>query len=180
MRWSASEPTLRPNATCWTAPRRALSASGMRRRKARPCWKSFPAKHLRSRMSATAPGQMTSTGFCWRGRQNYEQARQGSSMSVLDWLIINQMLTNSQSRIRQAVSCSQEAPYTPSFSSLDDDSSFKQKISSVAGSAEAAVPVRPADFSAAVIQAAVVAVSAAAAAQTEPTRSHHLASSASR
>jgi len=49
-----------------------------------------------------------------------------------------------------------------------------------AGSAEAAVPVRPADFSTVVIQAEVAAVSAAAAAQTEPTRSHHLASSASR
>jgi len=64
------------------------------------------------------------------GRQNYEQARQGSSMSVLDWLIINQMLTNSQSRIRQAVSCSQEAPYAPSFSSLDDDSSSRRSSGS--------------------------------------------------
>src|ERR1044071_6508963 len=64
------------------------------------------------------------------GRQNYEQARQGSSMSVLDWLIINQMLTNSQSRIRQAVSYSQEAPYAPSFSSLDDDSTSRRSSSS--------------------------------------------------
>jgi len=64
------------------------------------------------------------------GRQNYEQARQGSSMSVFDWLIINQMLTNSQSRIRQAVSCSQEAPYAPSFSSLDDDSGSRRSSSS--------------------------------------------------
>src|ERR1051326_5624506 len=64
------------------------------------------------------------------GRQNYEQARQGSSMSVLDWLIINQMLTNSQSRIRQAVSYSQEAPYAPSFSTLDDDSTSRRSSSS--------------------------------------------------
>jgi len=68
------------------------------------------------------------------GRQNYEQARQGSSMSVLDWLIINQMLTNSQSRIRQAVSCSQEAPYAPSFSSLDDDSTSSRRSSSSSSS----------------------------------------------
>ena len=68
------------------------------------------------------------------GRQNYEQARQGSSMSVLDWLIINQMLTNSQSRIRQAVSCSQEAPYAPSFSSLDDSSSSSRSSSWSSGS----------------------------------------------
>jgi uncharacterized membrane protein YgcG len=61
------------------------------------------------------------------GRQNYEQARQGSSMSVFDWLIINQMLSNSQSRIRQAVSCSQEAPYTPS---VDDSSSSSSSSSS--------------------------------------------------
>lgn len=65
-----------------------------------------------------------------QSRQDYEQARQGSSMSVVDWLIINQMLTNSQSRIRQAVSCSQEAPYAPSFSSLDDDSTSSRSSSS--------------------------------------------------
>ena len=47
-----------------------------------------------------------------------------------------------------------------------------------AGSTEAAVPVRPTDFLAAVTQAAEVAASAAAAAQTELTRSHLLAISA--
>jgi len=38
-------------------------------------------------------------------------------------LIINRLLSNSQSQIQQAVTCSQEAPYTPSFSAADDSSS---------------------------------------------------------
>jgi uncharacterized membrane protein YgcG len=58
-----------------------------------------------------------------QARLDYERARQGSSMSVVDWLIINQMLNNSHSHIQQAVSCSQEAPYIPSPSSDDDSSS---------------------------------------------------------
>jgi uncharacterized membrane protein YgcG len=61
--------------------------------------------------------------YLLQSRQEYEQARQGSSMSVVDWLIINQMLNNSHSQMQRAVQCSQEAPYTPTFSSLDDDSS---------------------------------------------------------
>lgn len=65
-----------------------------------------------------------------QSRQDYEQARQGSSMSVVDWLIINQMLNNSHSQIQQAVSYSQEAPYAPSFSSLDDDSTSSRSSSS--------------------------------------------------
>ncbi|HEY2113816.1 MAG TPA: TPM domain-containing protein [Candidatus Angelobacter sp.] len=64
-----------------------------------------------------------------QSRQDYERARQGSSMSVVDWLIINQMLNNSQNQIRQAVSYSQEAPYTPSFSTLDDSSSSSSSSS---------------------------------------------------
>src|SRR4029077_8991998 len=56
-------------------------------------------------------------------RQDYERPRQGSSMSLVDWLIINQMLNNSHSHIQQAVSCSQEVPYTPPFSSVDDSRS---------------------------------------------------------
>jgi hypothetical protein len=58
-----------------------------------------------------------------KGRQDYEQARQGSSMSVVDWLIINELLSNSQNQVQQAVQCSQEEPYAPSFSTLDDSSS---------------------------------------------------------
>jgi uncharacterized membrane protein YgcG len=65
-----------------------------------------------------------------QSRQDYEQARQGSSMSVVDWLIINQMLNNSQNQIRQAVSYSQEAPYAPSFPTLDDSSSSSSRRSS--------------------------------------------------
>ena len=65
-----------------------------------------------------------------QSRQGYEQARQGSSMTLVDWLVINQMLSNSQNRMRQAVSCSQEEPYTPSFQSVDDSSSSSSSSSS--------------------------------------------------
>jgi uncharacterized membrane protein YgcG len=61
-----------------------------------------------------------------QSRQDYEQARQGSSMSLVDWLMINQMLNNSRSQIQQAVYYSQAAP-TPSFSSLDDDSTTNRR-----------------------------------------------------
>jgi uncharacterized membrane protein YgcG len=61
-----------------------------------------------------------------QARQDYERARQGSSMSVVDWLIINQMLNNSHSQMQQAVYCSQAAP-APSFSSLDDDSTTSRR-----------------------------------------------------
>lgn len=58
-----------------------------------------------------------------RGRQDYQQARQSSSMSVVDWLLINELLNNSQQQVRQAVQCSQEEPYVPSRSYSDDSSS---------------------------------------------------------
>src|SRR5215831_8071895 len=64
-----------------------------------------------------------------QSRQDYEQARQGSSMSLVDWLIINQMLSNSRSQMQQAVYWSQAAP-APVFSSLDDDSSSSRSSSS--------------------------------------------------
>jgi hypothetical protein len=64
-----------------------------------------------------------------QSRQDYEQARQGSSMSLVDWLIINQMLSNSRSQMQQAVYWSQAAP-APSFSSLDDDSTSNRRSSS--------------------------------------------------
>src|SRR5262249_3248879 len=68
-------------------------------------------------------------------RQDYEQARRDSSMSVVDWLLINELLDRSQSRVQQAVQFSQEAPYIPpprssswgssssSYSSSSSDSS---------------------------------------------------------
>jgi uncharacterized membrane protein YgcG len=64
-----------------------------------------------------------------QSRQDYEQARQGSSMSLVDWLLINQMLSNSRSQMQQAVYWSQAAP-APSFSSLDDDDSRSSSRSS--------------------------------------------------
>jgi uncharacterized membrane protein YgcG len=66
----------------------------------------------------------------WQSRQDYERARQDSSLSLVDWLIINQMLNNSRSQMQQAVSYSQEAPYAPAFSTLDDDSSSSSRSSS--------------------------------------------------
>jgi uncharacterized membrane protein YgcG len=67
-------------------------------------------------------------------RQDYEQARQGSSMSVVDWLVINQLLNNSHSQVQQAVQCSQEEPYVPSYSSSDDSSSSSSSSSFFGGS----------------------------------------------
>jgi uncharacterized membrane protein YgcG len=64
-----------------------------------------------------------------QSRQDYEQARQGSSMSLVDWLLINQMLSNSRSQMQQAVYWSQAAP-APTFSSLDDDDSRSSSRSS--------------------------------------------------
>jgi F0F1-type ATP synthase membrane subunit b/b' len=69
-----------------------------------------------------------------QARQDYERARQGSSMSVVDWLIINQMLNNSHSQMQQAVYCSQAAPPTPSFSSDDDSSSSSSVFGSSSSS----------------------------------------------
>src|SRR6185437_1271161 len=66
----------------------------------------------------------------WQSRQDYERARQDSSLSLVDWLIINQMLNNSRNQMQQAVSYSQEAPYAPAFSTLDDDSSSSSRSSS--------------------------------------------------
>lgn len=64
-----------------------------------------------------------------QSRQDYERARQNSSLSLVDWLIINQMLNNSRNQMQQAVSYSQEAP-APLFSSLDDSSSNSSRSSS--------------------------------------------------
>ena len=65
-----------------------------------------------------------------QSRQDYERARQNSSLSLVDWLIINQMLNNSRNQMQQAVSYSQEAPYAPSFYTQDDDSSSSRRSSS--------------------------------------------------
>jgi uncharacterized membrane protein YgcG len=72
--------------------------------------------------------------FLSKGRQDYEQARQGSSMSVVDWLLINELLSSSQNQVQQAVQCSQEEPYAPSFSTLDDSSSSSSGSSFFGGS----------------------------------------------
>ncbi len=50
-------------------------------------------------------------------RQGYYQARQNSSMSVVDWMMINHLLNNSHNQIQQAVEYSQAEPYVSSSSS---------------------------------------------------------------
>jgi len=63
-------------------------------------------------------------GLLLRSRQDYELARQNSSMSVVDWLMINEMLGRSRNQIQEAVTHSQEAPYVPpTLSSYSDNSS---------------------------------------------------------
>jgi uncharacterized membrane protein YgcG len=58
-----------------------------------------------------------------QSRQDYEQARQNSSMSVVNWLIINDLLSRSHSQVQQAVEYSQQEPYVSSSRSWDDSSS---------------------------------------------------------
>jgi uncharacterized protein len=57
-----------------------------------------------------------------QSRQMYEQARQDSSLSVFDWLIINNLLNSSHNQVQQAVEVSQAVPYVPSVSSSNNDS----------------------------------------------------------
>jgi uncharacterized membrane protein YgcG len=61
-----------------------------------------------------------------QGRQDYQRAQQNSSLSVLDWLFIHDLLNNSQTQVRRAAEYSQEAPYVaPSTGwSSGSDSSF--------------------------------------------------------
>jgi uncharacterized membrane protein YgcG len=63
-------------------------------------------------------------------RSLYDQAHQNSSMSLLDWMIINNFLNSSQMQVQQAVQASQAEPYVPppsydsSSTSTSDTSSF--------------------------------------------------------
>ena len=56
-------------------------------------------------------------------RQGYYQAQQNSSMSVVDWIMIHNLLNNSHNQVQQAVQYSQEEPYVSSSSSSNDSSS---------------------------------------------------------
>jgi uncharacterized membrane protein YgcG len=56
-------------------------------------------------------------------RQGYYQAQQNSSMSVVDWIMIHDLLNNSHNQVQQAVQYSQEEPYVSSSSSSNDSSS---------------------------------------------------------
>lgn len=50
-----------------------------------------------------------------QSRQDYEQARRYSSMSMVDWLIIDQLLNRSREQNQKAVEISQTEPPGPSF-----------------------------------------------------------------
>jgi uncharacterized membrane protein YgcG len=54
----------------------------------------------------------------------YNQAYQNSSMSLLDWIMINELLDNSERQVQQAVEVSQIEPYTPSFYDSNSTSTF--------------------------------------------------------
>ena len=49
-------------------------------------------------------------------RLMYNRAQQDSSMSVLDWIVINDLLNSSQRQVNQAVEASRAEPYVPSLS----------------------------------------------------------------
>ncbi|HLW51758.1 MAG TPA: TPM domain-containing protein [Candidatus Angelobacter sp.] len=70
-----------------------------------------------------------------RSRQDYQQARQSSSMSLVDWLIISDLLNRSDTAVRQAVQYSREEPVddTPSPISLFDSPSSDSGGSSSSG-----------------------------------------------
>lgn len=50
-----------------------------------------------------------------RSHLMYNQAYQNSSMSVFDWILINELLNSSQSQVQQAVQVSQAEPYVPTL-----------------------------------------------------------------
>jgi uncharacterized membrane protein YgcG len=65
-----------------------------------------------------------------RSREDYELARRNSSMSVVDWLLINEMLSRSHSQVQRAVVYSQEEPYAPAIDSSDSSNSSSSDSSS--------------------------------------------------
>jgi uncharacterized protein len=64
-------------------------------------------------------------------RLMYNQAYQNSSMSVFDWIIINDLLNSSQSQAQQAAQVSQTEPYVPT---LSYDSSSTSSVDTSFGS----------------------------------------------
>lgn len=62
-------------------------------------------------------------------RSLYDQAYQNSSMSVFDWILINDLLNNSRRQAQQAVHVSKAEPYTPPLT-YDSDSGSTSDTSS--------------------------------------------------
>ena len=104
MRWSAYGPTLRPNATCLESTKESIA----RIKEAKAQSQAMMEKLSRETFEITDVRDSSRTDevnrLLLQSRQDYERARQGSSLSLVDWLIINQILNNSQNQIRQAVS----------------------------------------------------------------------------
>lgn len=75
------------------------------------------------------------------GRSLYDQAHQNTSMSLFDWIVINDLLNSSHRQVQQAVQVSQAEPYVPpptfdSSSSIPDSSSYTPDSSSFGGSGD--------------------------------------------
>lgn len=64
-----------------------------------------------------------------QSRANYEQARQNSSLSVVDWLIIDDLLNRSHRQAQQAADFSRTEPYVPS-SVFSNSSGSRSSLSS--------------------------------------------------
>jgi len=62
-------------------------------------------------------------------RSLYNQASQNSSMSLFDWIFINELLNRSQMQVQQAVQVSQAEPYIPP-ATYDASSTFTSDTSS--------------------------------------------------
>jgi len=67
-----------------------------------------------------------------QGREDYLRARQSSSMSIVDWLLINELLNSSQDQVQRAVQCSQEIPYVAP-QTFDNNSNSSYSSSSFFG-----------------------------------------------
>ena len=68
-------------------------------------------------------------------RLMYNQAYQHSSMSVFDWIMINELLNSSHNQVQQAVQASQADPYVPPLPS-DSSSTPSVDTSSFGGSGD--------------------------------------------
>lgn len=87
---------------------------------------SFQIQDVRDRSKREEVNNLLSNS-----RSLYDQAYQNSSMSIFDWMLINDLLNDSRSRVRQATQVSQAEPYTPPpIYDSSNDSTFDSSSSS--------------------------------------------------